>query len=86
MDREIVKEESMYDFYREQTLLLADENKELKNKYNITRDNFYALAKRINKAIEYIEHRQEDINNGGNEHEYKSNEFIMNILKGEDKK
>lgn len=41
MDREIVKEESMYDFYREQTLLLTQEYKELKEK--------------INKAIEYIE-------------------------------
>lgn len=41
MDREIVKEESMYDFYREQTLLLTEKYKELKE--------------RIDKAIEYIE-------------------------------
>lgn len=40
MDREIVKEESTYDFYREQTLLLTEEYKELKE--------------RIDKAIEIL--------------------------------
>lgn len=83
MDREIVKEESMYDFYREQTLLLTDENKELKNKYNITRDNFYALAKRINKAIEYIE---EEITQGTDIYckEEVDGIIVLEILKGED--
>ena len=42
------------------------------------------LKERINKTLEFIDHRQEDINNGGNEHEYRSNEFIVKILKGEE--
>ena len=58
---------------------LVDANTELVDKMN-------DLQERIDKAIEYIEHRQEDINNGGNEHEYKSNEFIKNILKNGGKK
>lgn len=40
MDREIVKEESTYDFYKEQTLLLTEEYKELKE--------------RIDKAVKLI--------------------------------
>lgn len=48
-------------------------------------NNNIELSERINKTLEFINHRQEDINNGGNEHEYRSNEFIVKILKGEDK-
>lgn len=46
MDREIVKEESMYDFYKEQTLLLTDENKKLKKEIKI-------LNNIINELKEY---------------------------------
>ncbi len=34
---------------------LLKENVELKNKYNIMKENAYILAERIDKAIEYIE-------------------------------
>lgn len=73
MDREIVKEESMYDFYREQTLLLTEEYKELKE--------------RIDKAIENIENficSEEYIKVDGIAiaDNYKKQ---LNILKGEDK-
>ena len=38
----------------------------------------------IKEVREYIEDRQEDINNGGNEHEYRVNKHILEILdKGE---
>lgn len=71
MDREIVKEESMYDFYREQTLLLTEEYKELKE--------------RIDKAIEILEniYMLKDVsitNNACNEIDK-----AINILKGDDK-
>ena len=39
---------------------------------------------RIGKAIEYIQNRIEDINNGGNEHDYRNLNEILNILQGSD--
>lgn len=60
-----------------------EEINRLKNKYNITRDNFYALAKRINKAIEYIKEHYNYEN-----FTYLSDEDtnkLLEILKGEDK-
>lgn len=70
MDREIVKEESMYDFYKEQTLLLTEEYKELKE--------------RIDKAIEYIEEYQRKIWLDKNIY-IEDYDDLINILKGEDK-
>ena len=77
--------ENAFNETTENAVKVINDYKELIVKYNIMKENAETLAKRIDKAIEYIEHRQEDINNGGNEHEYKSNEFIINILKGSDK-
>lgn len=79
MDREIVKEESTYDFYREQTLLLTEKYKELKQ--------------RIDKAIEYVSNLCNYANveyYSDNQLKYITIrpyyiEELLNILKGEDK-
>lgn len=40
------------------------------------------LHNTIDKAIEKLKYRQEDINNGGNEHEYRTNKAVLEILGG----
>ena len=57
---------------------LQEENEKLLKKS-------YSDDVRITKATEYINDRVEDINNGGNESEYRSIVYINKILQGEDK-
>ena len=79
---------------------LKEENKQLKKKIKIewlSDEGKYQYAidcivlemdkleERIDKVIEYIQNRIEDINNGGNEHDYRNLNEILNILQGSDK-
>lgn len=47
-----------------------------------TKPTYDELEKRINKAIEYIERKQEDINNGGNNMSYRQLTHLLDILRG----
>lgn len=68
-----------YELWKEcENTILIDEEKELYNEV-------IRLHKIIKEAREYIEDRQEDINNGGNEHEYRVNKHILEILDKENK-
>lgn len=44
------------------------------------------MQNRIDKVIDYIERKQEDINNGGNDMSYRQLTHLLNILRGNDEK
>lgn len=88
---------STYQLIKEKVKALEEENEYLKKQYHKTNLMLADICKqdaekekylielcgRINEAINYINDRVEDINNGGNESEYRSIVYINKILKGE---
>ena len=68
---------------------LQQENKQLKDKIEKLKDYGEKVGNRrnelydkIDKAIEYIKSKQEDINNGGNDMSYRQLNVLLEILGG----
>lgn len=76
VQRTVMKAEDEYERLKDKIQDQHEEIEELKIKYNIMKENAETLAKRIDKAIEYIEH---------NYFITGRIEELHKILKGEDK-
>lgn len=70
LESELLCYKSDYNHIREFNINLINKNQQ--------------LQQRIDKAIEKLKNRQEDINNGGNEYEYQTNKKLLEILGADD--